>query len=146
MQDQIMKKLLPREIDISELIPQRPPFVMIDGLVSISGRDATSVFMVRDKNILVRKGLLQESGVIENIAQTAAAMNGYHAQAGGKKVRNGYIGGIKNLEIFSLPEVGEQVTTRITEQHHVMGASIVQCEATAGDRVIARCEMKVFIE
>jgi len=61
-------------------------------------------------------------------------------------VKNGYIGGIKNLEIFSLPECGVRLTTVVTETYSVMNVSIVLGEVKARDRVIARCEMKVFMQ
>jgi predicted hotdog family 3-hydroxylacyl-ACP dehydratase len=132
--------------DILLLIPQRPPFVMVDRLLEVEEASATSEFEVRSENILVEKGLLQETGVIENIAQTAAAMNGYHALSADSEVKNGYLGGIKDLEILSLPEVGETITTLVEELHNVMGASIVRAESRVGERVLARCEMKVFMD
>jgi predicted hotdog family 3-hydroxylacyl-ACP dehydratase len=145
VQEKAMSKKI-NEIEVQDLIPQRSPFVMIDRLVHVSENSATSEFEVLEKNILVNKGLFRESGVIENIAQTAAAMNGYNVMAGGSEVKNGYIGGIKNLDILSLPKVGETVTTKVTEEHRVMGASVIRGESSVGIRVIAKCEMKVFLD
>lgn len=141
-----MKEQPVEKRDILQLIPQRPPFVMVDRLHSVQESEATSVYLVTSDSLFVREGLFRESGLIENIAQTAAAMNGYHAMTGGVDVKNGYIGGIKNLEINFLPAVGDQITTRVVEEHRVMGASIVVGEAMAGGRVAATCEMKVFME
>lgn len=146
MQDQVVDRRSVEHMDILELIPQRAPFVMINKLVSVQGRSATSVFQVTEENIFVNEGLFQESGLIENIAQTAAAMNGYHALVGGGAVKNGYIGGIKNLEIKSLPEVGNLLTTVVKEEHNVMNTSIIIGEIRVGDQPVATCEMKVFLE
>ncbi len=134
------------EIDILDLIPQRPPFVMVDRLVSAGNNHAESVFTVSSENIFVEGAFFQESGLIENMAQTAAAFQGYHALAGRKEIKNGYIGGIKNLEIKFLPSVGEQLTTVITEEHRVMGASVLTAASRIGERVVATCELKVFIQ
>lgn len=133
------------QADILELIPQRTPFVMVDRLVSVEGRSATSVFQVKEENIFVRQGRFQESGLMENIAQTAAAMEGYRARSGRGEVKNGYIGGIKNLEIDALPVVGTVLTTVVTESNFVMNTSIVNGEVRAGDQMIARCEMKISL-
>lgn len=134
------------EIDILDLIPQRPPFVMVDRLVWAGENRAESVFAVSSENIFVEGALFQESGLIENIAQTAAAFQGYRARAGREEIKNGYIGGIKNLEIKFLPSVGEQLKTVINEEHRVMGASVFTGESRVGERVVATCEFKVFIQ
>jgi 3-hydroxymyristoyl/3-hydroxydecanoyl-(acyl carrier protein) dehydratase len=141
-----MKKISVRDIDILELIPQRPPVVMVDRLVSVTGRSATSVFTLTRENIFVDGELFQESGLIENIAQTAAALHGYQTLIEGGEVKNGYIGSIKNLEIRYLPVVGEQLITRVTEEHQVMGASVLTGESRVGERIAASCELKVFIQ
>lgn len=134
-----------KDVNILDLIPQRAPFLMVDGLIAIEARAATSVFRVTDENILVRDGRLQESGIIENMAQTAAAMLGFHMREGGGEIKKGYIGGIKKLEILSLPETGDQLTTEVREIHDVMNASILQGEVRIGEKKIAACELKVFV-
>jgi 3-hydroxymyristoyl/3-hydroxydecanoyl-(acyl carrier protein) dehydratase len=145
MQDKEVKMKAAGQADILELIPQRPPFVMVDRLVSVEGRSATSVFLVKEGNIFVKQGRFQESGLMENIAQTAAAMEGFRARSGGGELKNGYIGGIKNLEINALPAVGTVLTTVVTESNFVMNTSIVNGQVMAGDQVIARCEMKISL-
>jgi predicted hotdog family 3-hydroxylacyl-ACP dehydratase len=133
-------------IDILELIPQRPPFVMISRLIHADGSTATSCLDIREDNIFVDNGKFQESGLIEHIAQTAAAMNGYQAMVSGKPVRIGYLGGIKNLRIYALPGVGQRLTTTVTEESNVMNASIIRGRILEGSRLIAECEMKIFIQ
>lgn len=146
MQNQVVDRDRIEHTDILELIPQRAPMVMIDRLISVEERSAASVFQVTEDNIFVKDGLFQESGLIENIAQTGAAMHGYHARMRGKAVKNGYIGGIKNLEIHSLPDVGKCLTTVVTEAHYVMNTSIINGEILVENQLIATCEMKVFLD
>ena len=117
----------------------------VDSLIGVGQKSATSVFRVTEENILVKDGFLQESGIMENIAQTAAAMQGYRMREGGEEIKHGYIGGIKNLAIFSLPAVGDRLTTVIHEMHHVWNAIILQGGVMIGEQKIASCEMKVFI-
>jgi 3-hydroxyacyl-[acyl-carrier-protein] dehydratase len=140
-----MKEKNPGKLDILELIPQRPPMVMIDRLVSVDSQQARSVFLIGSENIFVQKGLFREEGVIENIAQTAAALNGYREKIGGGSVGKGYIGGLKDLEVHDLPRIGEELTTEVTEIHNVMGVGVLYGECRAGNRLVARCEMKVYI-
>jgi len=132
------------EVNILDLIPQRAPFLMVDGLLAIDSSSATSVFRITDAHILVQDGRLQESGILENVAQTAAALQGFRMRDGDREIKKGYIGGIKNLEILSLPETGDLLTTEVHELHNVMNASILYGEVRIGAKKIASCEIKVF--
>jgi predicted hotdog family 3-hydroxylacyl-ACP dehydratase len=133
------------EQDIVSLIPQRPPFVMIDEIVYSDENSTRSSFVVKASNIFVANNVLQEPGLVENIAQTAAARAGYTAKQENKPVRLGYIGAIKNLEINSLPAVNETITTEITIVHQVFDVSVISGKIICNNIVLAQCEMKIFI-
>ena len=53
---------------ITDYIPHRPPFVMVDNLVSATRERFESDFTVTGDNVLVRDGFFQETGLIEHIA------------------------------------------------------------------------------
>ncbi len=89
--------------NIQSLIPQRPPFVMIDELIYSDERSSRTSLRVSDDNIFVVNGKLREPGLLENIAQTAAARAGHAAQLENKPVQVGYIGAVKNFEVFTCP-------------------------------------------
>ncbi len=63
--------------EIDELIPQKPPFVMIDRLVSAGDNTASGELTVRNDNVLYNEGFLREPGIMEFMAQTAAAYTGF---------------------------------------------------------------------
>jgi predicted hotdog family 3-hydroxylacyl-ACP dehydratase len=146
MPDEVMEGNSMEPMDILDLIPQRPPMVMVDRLTEVNGPAAVSVFRLREDTLFVKDGRFQETGLMENMAQTAAAMHGYRARVRGKTVKNGYIGGIKNLVIHDLPAAGETLSTRVVEEHQVMNTSIVRGEVRSGGRLVASCEFKVFME
>src|SRR5665213_1540943 len=77
--------------DILLLIPQRPPFVMVDKLLSCDENSSKTSFRVDEENVLVVKGEFSEEGLIENIAQSAAAHAGYLAMMKNIPVTVGYI-------------------------------------------------------
>ena len=62
---------------ILNLIPQRPPTVMVDSFCGIEDNCSYSGLTVTDDNIFCQEGKLQEAGIIEHIAQSAAARIGY---------------------------------------------------------------------
>lgn len=132
--------------DITSIIPQRPPFVMIDQLVHCDETTAGTAFLVKPGHILVEDGELSEAGLIENIAQTAAAGLGYINLQSDIPVVIGYIAAIKNLEIFELPQTGELIATSVTIINRVFDVTIVAAEAKRGDTLLAKCEMKIYLK
>ena len=60
-------------MELSLLLPQKPPMVMVDALVEFTELSAVTRLVVRPDNIFVQNGRLAEPGLVENIAQTAAA-------------------------------------------------------------------------
>jgi predicted hotdog family 3-hydroxylacyl-ACP dehydratase len=132
--------------NIESLIPQRKPFVMIDELSFSDGKRTRTRLQVRADNIFVQNGLFTEPGLLENIAQTAAARAGYEANKENAPVRVGYIGAVKNFEVFDLPAVGDIIETEITIGNQVFDVSVIKGIVSFNNRVIAKCEMKIFIK
>lgn len=130
---------------IINLIPQRPPFVMVESLISADETKAESSLTISDDNVLTESGYFTEAGIIENIAQTAALQAGYVASEIGEKIPQGMIGGIKNLKIKLLPEINKTIYTKVSVEHEVMNAKIVQGLVYLEKEIIAECEMKVFL-
>jgi len=132
--------------DVLALIPQRPPFVMVDTLVSSSDGTTLTTLLIQADNVLVSDGELSEAGLVENIAQTAAAGAGYAAQQLGKPVQPGFIGAVKNLEVFALPKVGDTIETEVKMENQVFDVTIIKGRVTCKGNTLAQCEMKIFIQ
>ena len=132
-------------IDILSLIPQRPPFVMIGSLIYNDAELTRTAYTVSDQNIFVQDGLFREPGLLENIAQTAAASAGYAAVLENRPVAVGYIGAVKNLEIFSLPAVNDELETEIRVTNKIFDVTVVKGIVRCRGKLLAQCEMKIFI-
>ena len=131
--------------NIETLIPQRPPFVMIDKLLSFSENTTTTCFSINADNIFVENGLFKEPGLVENIAQTAAARAGYVSQTENKPVLVGYIGAISNLRVFFLPKNGDELITEITIENQIFDVTLISGKITCNGQPVAQCKMKIFI-
>ena len=130
---------------ILTLIPQRPPFVMVDALLDAGDDTARTSFTVTADNVLVTDGLFTEAGLMENIAQTAAAKAGYEALEGNEPIKVGYIGAVKNLKILALPQIGDELITEIKIENHIFDVTVISGRVTCNDALLAQCEMKIFI-
>jgi predicted hotdog family 3-hydroxylacyl-ACP dehydratase len=133
------------ELDILSLIPQKPPFVMADELLFSDDNITRTKFIVPSDNVFVINGEFSEAGLMENMAQTAAAGSGNMARIENRAVSTGYIGQVKNLEIFELPKVGDELLTEIKIEVQVFDAGIVSGKVWCEEKLLAQCEMKIFI-
>ena len=130
-------------IHAQDYIPQRPPIVMIDDILSSQDDVFVTNLLVRSDNIFVEDGRLRETGLMENIAQTSAARVGFCA--GGVNVPIGVIGGINQFQLHFLPKVGQTLVTTIHVVAGIGSALVVDATVTCEEQVVATCTMKVFI-
>lgn len=131
--------------DIRELIPQRPPILLVDGLESVEGDTTISTLTVRADNCFTDEdGLLAEAGVVEHIAQSASALAGYKAvQAGATAPPVGYIGEVKKFRLHRLPRMGEVLRTTVSFGTEVEGVTLLSAETRVGEELIASTQMKI---
>jgi predicted hotdog family 3-hydroxylacyl-ACP dehydratase len=91
---------------------------MVDQLLWSDGRTTRTSFRVLADNQLVENGRFTAAGLLENLAQTAAAGAGYAARGTAESSpatpRPGFIASVKNLEIFALPAVDSELLTEIS--------------------------------
>ena len=138
--------LNPSEIDILTIIPQKPPFVMVDSLLHRNPETTQTTLTVREENIFFDNGVLAAAGLIENIAQTCATFEGKtENKAGNSGVKIGFIGMIRNLEIIRLPKAGETLVTQANLIEEVFHMSLINATVSIDDEIIASCEMKISI-
>lgn len=120
---------------------------MIDSLISCIGTDTVTKLTVQQDNIFVdENGYFSEAGLIENIAQTAAAGTGYKASMEHTPPTVGFIGQIKDLAVCALPKVGETITTVVETKAQVFNAMIVQGIVKLNEKIIAKAEFKIFLQ
>jgi predicted hotdog family 3-hydroxylacyl-ACP dehydratase len=131
---------------ILNYIPQRPPIVLVSRIYKADEVSVISGFDISDDHMLVRNKVLTESGIVENMAQTAASRAGYEAVKNNSTPAVGFIGNIKDLVIRFLPESGNEVLTEVSTKTQVMNVSIVEAKSYCNDELVASCEMKIFLQ
>lgn len=118
---------------------------MIGKLLEVTGTKTMTSLFIKETNLFCSGGLFREPGLIENMAQTAAAGVGYISKEKGTEPPVGFIGGLRNLYIEELPKVGCEIRTEVTLQHEVFDATVVQGKIFLEERCIATCELKIFL-
>ncbi len=136
----------PEYFDIIDLIPQRPPMVMVDSHEFSDGKTTISTFFLKEDNIFCHNRFFTEPGLIENIAQTCAIRIGYFNKINQKEILIGFIGAIKELKIYFLPPVLTEISTEIFIETEILGFTLIRGKVISNGKICAECEMRILIK
>lgn len=136
-----------QNIDIKTLIPQRPPFVLIDKLLFADLTKAISSWKIEPTSLFVDNNILSPSAVLENIAQTAAAHLGYINiySNENQEVKIGLVGAVSNLEIFDSIYVNDILTTEVQILEQIADLKLISAKVTRNNDLLATAEMKIAL-
>ena len=134
------------DADLFALIPQRPPIVMIDLLQNVTDSEADTGLLIKEDNIFLHNGQLQEPGLIEHIAQSAAAFAGFKGFAQGEEPKLGYIGELKRLFLYARPSAGKRLSTHLRVLGEAAGITLLAAETRVEGTVVAAGQMKIFLK
>lgn|SRR5690554_5884057 len=139
-----MKSLIP-ESKIKELLPQKYPFTMVSHLMEFKETSIITGLSIRENNIFIEDGRFNESGMIENIAQSIALHISYGYFNQNKKAPVGYIGAIKNVKVFGFSELNDMIITEVDIISEFMGVTLVEAKIICGDKLLMTAQMKTFL-
>lgn len=130
-------------IPAKDILPQKPPFLFVDSLLSYEGDVTRTAFTVPQEGTLVENGHLTASGLLEHMAQSSAARVGYISKYILKiPIRIGFIGAIRSGRIYRLPSSGETIETTISFVCEIGDVTMVDAIVRSGDEVIAEANLK----
>jgi len=131
--------------ELQKLLPQAPPMLMIDTLVKSDINETITNLTIKKDNVFCHKGKFKEAGLIENMAQTAAARSGYEAKINNTIIKTGYITSIKNLSINFLPNINETIETQVIQKTEIGNITVISANIKLKEKEIAKCEMTVIL-
>lgn len=132
--------------DVTHLLPQKYPFKMVDILLLSGESGIVTTFKIRSDNVLVSHGHFSEGGMIENMAQSAAAGTGYFYSRQNLPIPIGYIGAVKNVRISRLPATGDEIRTELLTLNRIGNASIVEGKIFLDKELLGSCELTIFVQ
>lgn len=98
----------------------------------------------QDTIFLTESGMLDESSYPEILSQAIAAQEGFRKLGCRNAQPEGYLLGLKRLEILGNAAVGDRLTVSVRKVAKYGDFGIIQGEVRRGDYVIARGELKVY--
>ena len=130
---------------IENLIPQKAPFVMVDKMYDYTESSIVSGFKIEESNIFFYQNCLNESGLIEHMAQSVALHTGYQFFLKKEPAPTGYIGSIKEIEIIELPKLHDEIQTTVSILQEFGGITLVDVVTTRNNVKIAFGQMKTVL-
>lgn len=138
--------LLTLPLAAEELIPHRLPMRLVEQLIEIDGKNGVVGAQVTAECPLVDvNGKLEDIALIELIAQSYAALKGYLDRLEERPVRQGFLVGIKKLNWLETVFAGEKLLIKIRTLAELDDFAVAEGEIWQEEKLVARGEIKVWI-
>ena len=141
-----MKQAILQGKEILQLLPQRAPIVMVDKFYGVEEDCSFSGLTISADNIFCQLGYFAEVGLIEHIAQSAAARVGYIYTKNGESIPLGFIGSVDKFMLYKLPRAGNDLYTEIKVMQEIGDITLISAKTSVADELIAECRMKIFLK
>lgn len=129
---------------LDSLIPHRHPFLLIDAAEGFDGEWFNCRFEIRAGGTFVQGEEFDECGLVEHIAQTAAARAGALRLMGMLDATLGYIASVDGERFARRARVGELLRSRVREIQQLGNLSLVEVEVRVNGGFLASGRMKFF--
>jgi predicted hotdog family 3-hydroxylacyl-ACP dehydratase len=132
-------------VPAEEVLPHRPPMLLLTSLTSCDGGNvAATASVARNSPLALSDGTVEESALVELLAQGYAALLGWRGVISGRPVKKGFLVGARALTIHRQLRAGEEVTVTLRTVGGIGGFALAEGEVTGGDGVIASGTIKLF--
>ncbi len=131
-------------LPVDEYVPHRSPVKVVDILRTVGEREAVVESFIGEDCVFVDEhGRLEPAAFVEVIAQSSAAHNGFRTRHLDEPME-GYLLGVKNLEILGDAFVGDRLDTTVYKEAKLGDFGIIRGSVMKGDQCVARGEIKVY--
>ena len=128
------------------LVPHQKPMLLIDRLLSCDNSTGVVEAIIRDENIFAgENGRLDSAALIELMAQSYAAIEGYRCLSDNLPVRQGFLVGMQQIDIKGQAFVGDCLNIKITPVAIVGQFAVVAGEVLRQEETIVTGNLKLWI-
>lgn len=127
-------------------LPHRPPFCLIDQLLSCDDIGSHSEALITTTGVMVdADGYLEPVALVEMLAQSFAAMRGYDDLRRGRPVREGFLVGIRRAQLLAPVRVGDRLEISVQTTATVGAFALADGVVRRNDEVVASGSLKLWI-
>lgn len=141
-----MSETMSFPIAAERLIPHRPPMQLIEALEAFDGETGTVSARVDAGHLLLEEdGALAEVALLELLAQTFAAVQGYADSFSGQPARQGFLVGVRKVSFLARPRPGDRLEIKVRATARLEGFAVVEGSVMRGDNLLAEGNIKLWI-
>jgi predicted hotdog family 3-hydroxylacyl-ACP dehydratase len=133
-------------LPIERLLPQRPPMLLLDRLLSCTPSEGTADTLVAPGNLFrLPDDTLHAAAFFELMAQAYAAVHGYQNQLAGKPVSIGYLAGITRAAVHGAARVGDRLLVSVRQTALVQPFIRAEARIVRNGETLAEGELTLFV-
>ena len=141
-----MKDQVSFPISARDIIPHAPSILMIDKLIDFKDCACTVEAIVSPDNIMLdENNMLNQSAIIEIIAQASAAFKGCEDKINGKELTRGFLVGIKKIQFHNSVFSGDKILINIKITTNFSGFTVMDGKVLRDGQIIASASMKLWV-
>jgi predicted hotdog family 3-hydroxylacyl-ACP dehydratase len=130
---------------LTELVPHRPPMLLLDEVVSFDGSTATCALTVRAGSMFAENGRVPSWVALEYCAQCVAAFAGLRAHAAGGAPRLGLLVAARELTLETdFFETGDRLLVDARLVFGELRVGRFECELRRAGAVVAKASLSVY--
>jgi predicted hotdog family 3-hydroxylacyl-ACP dehydratase len=131
--------------ELAQLLPHRPPMVMIDRLISCGDDTATAAKTFEPGGYGTEGDRVPAPALIECLAQTMAAMQGRRARESGRAAQFGMLVGVSGFVFHRPARCGRELTLRVKLETSLAPFLLASGEVREEDRLVAEGALKFYV-
>lgn len=133
-------------IPAKRLLPHRPPLLLLERLTACTELTATAeTFFTAQSLFTAKDGRVDPVVMVELIAQTYAAFQGYGDLVHGRPVRKGFLVGARQVRIFAHACVGDLLRITVRTEIVFEGFAMVEGQVHRGEDLLAAGIVKLWV-
>lgn len=130
---------------VEDILPQRPPMRVIDAIEQAAPNRVVCAAQPGADSLFAREdGTLDEAVLLEMLAQTTAAYEGYTQGRRGDNRIKGLFLGARDFRVLRRPRIGERITLCAEKETEFSGFAVARVRALSGEEILAEGELKFW--
>ena len=131
---------------IERLLPQRPPMLLLNQLLSCTLSEGTAAALISPGNLFrLPDDTIHAAALFELMAQAYAAVHGYQSHLAGKPISIGFLAGIRYAIVHGAARVGDRLLVSVRQTALVPPFVRAEARVIRDGETLAQGELTLFI-